>query len=176
MHDDQDWLVEIADVTPLDKKHIQPPKPEIQQRKNHGLTADIPYVVPVDDPEPFNRLEYRSQCLSGARVSVDGKTFSRLKKGEISYASVLDLHGLTEQDAPLHLTHFLQNAVQNGSKCVLVVHGKGQGFGDRGDMGLLKANMVKWLIGNGLVRGFHSCVPRHGGSGALYVLLKKKEE
>jgi len=58
-------------------------------------------------------------------------------------------------------------------RCVRVVHGKASGASDK--PALLKSRVNSWLRQHPEVLGFASCQPRHGGTGAVYVLLKKPQ-
>ena len=68
---------------------------------------------------------------------------------------------------------YLHDAHASGHRCVLIVSGKGKGYGDDGDMGIIKSQMATWLSHHPKVLAFHSAIPRDGGSGAIYVYLKR---
>jgi DNA-nicking Smr family endonuclease len=64
--------------------------------------------------------------------------------------------------------------VADGHRCVLVIHGKGEGAD--GGMGVIKGHIGTWLSQSGHVLAYETAQPRDGGSGALYVLLRKPRE
>jgi DNA-nicking Smr family endonuclease len=53
----------------------------------------------------------------------------------------------------------------------LIVHGKG--YRSRNRLPVIKTLLDRWLRECSQVLAFHSAQPKHGGSGAVYVLLKK---
>lgn len=122
-------------------------------------------------------------------VGIDGNTADRLRRGQVEPQARLDLHGLTERDAHRALVTFLRGARLRKFRLVLVVTGKGgQSVRRRGEdsfdlglemsaRGVLRIMTPRWLKEPGLaeiiadVREAHR---RHGGSGALYVYLRKQ--
>jgi DNA-nicking Smr family endonuclease len=86
----------------------------------------------------------------------------------------LDLHGRTQADAHGALGRFLAGTQAAGCRCLLVVTGKGVESG-----GTLRHMVPRWLNeGPNLERvvAFCPAQPRHGGTGALYVLLRRRRE
>ncbi len=66
------------------------------------------------------------------------------------------------------LNGFLERSASHGRRCVLVVTGKS---------GVLKGEVPRWLNqqpNRGRMIALSQAQPRHGGSGALYVLLKRQ--
>jgi DNA-nicking Smr family endonuclease len=69
---------------------------------------------------------------------------------------------------------FLLNAVRTGLRCVLIVHGRG--LNSPGQVAVLKERVKLWLTRGKLARSvlaFASARSYDGGSGALYVLLRR---
>ena len=95
----------------------------------------------------------------------------RLRRGEYPQEARLDLHGCTVDEARTLLTGFLARARQRGARCVLVVHGKG--FRSPGHAPVLKPRVAYWLAHAPEVTAYVSAQPVDGGTGALYVLLKR---
>lgn len=104
------------------------------------------------------------------RPGLQRKNIRRLKRGEFPVESVLDLHGLRSHEAAQHLEDFISTTLNAGLRCVLIIHGKGYRSENRG--GVLKPFTVNWLKDIAEVLAFCSAVPRDGGTGAVYVLLK----
>jgi DNA-nicking Smr family endonuclease len=94
--------------------------------------------------------------------------------------SVIDLHGMRQEAAHLALLHFLHRAQGSGHTLVLVITGKGgaaAGAGIFEERGVLRRMVPHWLRlpdVRSLVVGFEEASPQHGGSGALYVRLRRK--
>ncbi|MEH6487479.1 Smr/MutS family protein [Hyphomonas oceanitis] len=95
----------------------------------------------------------------------------RVKRGKLVVSATFDLHGHTQATAARALPGFLSNAQADGSRCVLVITGKGR-LGE----GVLKRNFLAWLDtdhARTLVSGYAEAHQRHGGAGAFYVFLRK---
>lgn len=115
-------------------------------------------------------------------TGVDGKTAERLRKGTIEPDARLDLHGLTESTAHRALVTFLRGAAARGARLTLIITGKGARTGTSDEMldplpqGVLKSAVPRWLQEPEFARfvaDVRSAHRRHGGSGALYVYLRK---
>jgi DNA-nicking Smr family endonuclease len=94
---------------------------------------------------------------------------------------VLDLHGMRQTEAHGALHAFLHRARARDHGLVLIVTGKGgagaAGEGAWDDRGVLRRVVPHWLRGPDLrpfVLGFEEAAPRRGGSGALYVRLRRR--
>ena len=113
--------------------------------------------------------------LQAGRIDgVDKRTAQRLRRGQIAIEARLDLHGLTQAEAHHALNGFLGDAQAAGKRGVLVITGKGRA--DQG-YGVLRRAVPHWLNlphNRGRIIAVHDAQPRDGGSGALYVLLKKR--
>lgn len=127
--------------------------------KMDGLSDQ--YVIDVG-PEDF---------LLWGRDGVQDSQLRRLKAGQIPFEGSIDLHGMTVEKARAELWAFLAEAVKLEVRCVRVTHGKSNRLDGRKPM--LKSHVNTWLRQHERVLGFASCHPRHGGAGALYVLLKR---
>ncbi len=114
--------------------------------------------------------EYVEGCVSGINPVILGK----LRCGEFSYQDFVDLHGLNKSEAREKVARFLHESVRKGYRCVLIVHGRGLHSDNKEPV--LKSYIKSWLcrghIGR-MVLAFSSARPCDGGTGALYVLLRK---
>ena len=126
------------------------------------------------------------QATADKGGGLDGRTSERLRRGMLEPEARLDLHGYTESDAHRALLVFLRSAQMRGHKLVLVVTGKGgrapdahEPFDmelDRRSRGVLKTAVPRWLKEPGfafLIAGTRDAHRRHGGTGALYIYLRK---
>lgn len=108
-------------------------------------------------------------------VDIDRRSWARLKRGQVEIERTLDLHGRTQTEAHGALNRFLTMAYAAGLRCVLVVTGKGGGEG----RGILRQMVPRWLgeaTHRPYVLTYCPAQPRHGGDGALYVLLKRRRD
>ena len=110
----------------------------------------------------------------GAVAGMDKRQAQRLKKGRLPIEGRLDLHNMTQAQAHRALDHFLAEAIAQDKRCVLVITGKGRG---REGGGILHSQVPQWLNQPSLrarIVSFSYAQPKDGGTGALYVLLKRK--
>jgi DNA-nicking Smr family endonuclease len=99
----------------------------------------------------------------------------RLARGRAAVDDTLDLHGYRQDQAHRVLRDFLIRAQARGAKLVLVVTGKGR---TAAEPGVLRRAVPLWLEApelRAVVVGFGEATATHGGSGALYVRLRRKE-
>ncbi len=117
-------------------------------------------------------LEQLGEEMSYRRTSLPERTFRRLRRGRFRIEDETDLHGLTAAQARTHLREFIVESAARGHGCVRVIHGKGLRSGPRGPV--LKTHVQRWLAQWDEVLAFVSARARDGGSGAVYVLLRRK--
>ncbi len=99
-------------------------------------------------------------------------TLRKLRHGAWPPRDVLDLHGLTNDEARKLLVEFLHRATQRGLRCVNIIHGKG--WRSEGRDGILKVHTRHWLAQHAQVLAFCEAPANAGGSGAVWVLLRTK--
>jgi len=112
----------------------------------------------------------QGETVAFARGGVRKNIVRKLKRGEYRPAATLDLHGHSASQAERALSRFLPRAFAAGQIALLVVHGKGLRSGQSG--GVLKTVTHRYLKQQPAVQAFCSALPRDGGSGAVYVLLR----
>jgi DNA-nicking Smr family endonuclease len=135
-------------------------------RKAPPRPQPTPPIQPKKPPDPG--------VTPGRTVGVDRRTADRLKRGRLEIDGRIDLHGMTRAAAQDALTAFVVSAAERGQRCVLVITGKGT---FSGGPGVLKQEVPKWLNMAPLrerIVAVTEAQPKHGGAGALYVLLKRK--
>ncbi|MEO1641942.1 MAG: Smr/MutS family protein [Pseudomonadota bacterium] len=96
----------------------------------------------------------------------------RVRRGKQAISASFDLHGFTQDEAWRALPQFLIREQARGSKCVIVITGKG-----RSGEGVLRRNFLHWIDTNEarrLVSGYAPAHQRHGGGGAWYLYLRKR--
>ncbi|MGF1453996.1 MAG: Smr/MutS family protein [Alphaproteobacteria bacterium] len=149
-------------------------------------------VRPDTAPSPPARQSARSQDRgSGTPASafngLDAATARRVRRGRLSVDGRIDLHGMRQDEAHGALNRFIMAANARGWRCVLVITGKGD-RARREDMeavfmarrgqgeGVLKRMVPLWLGQEPLRSRIYSVQAAHqrdGGSGALYIFLKR---
>lgn len=109
-------------------------------------------------------LEYRGH-------GIQHRQFAKLRNGKVHIEAELDLHGMTLAKAEPALSQFLDLCQQQRIRCVRIIHGKG--WGSRDNKPVLKSKLNHWLRQSKAVLAFCSATVEDGGTGALYVLLKR---
>ncbi len=122
-------------------------------------------------------VQFSDEYIQGYVKSINTRTFRRFKNGELSIEAHLDLHGLNSDQARQELLHFMREQYHQGKTCVLLIPGRGKNspLGE----GVLRNEIQVWLTMEPLKRivlAFCSALPRHGGTGALYVLMRNKKK
>ena len=123
-----------------------------------------------DEYEP--RGQPSGDTLVFVRPGLQHSVVRKLKRGEFRISAKLDLHGMTVAAARRRLSLFLRECYENNFRCVHIVHGKGQGSGAEGPV--LKHKLAIWLPQCQEVMAFCSAIRSHGGTGAIYLLLRSK--
>ncbi|MDR3407821.1 MAG: Smr/MutS family protein, partial [Methylovirgula sp.] len=103
----------------------------------------------------------------------------KLARGHMPVDAALDLHGLRQHEAHPALHGFLLRAQHQNAKIVLVVTGKGERAVEGGESGgVLRRAVPIWLRApewRNLVVGFEEAARHHGGAGALYVRVRRRD-
>ncbi len=107
-----------------------------------------------------------------SRPGLQKSVLRRLRRGEYTLTAELDLHGHTVERARPALSAFLDDARRSRHTCVRIVHGKG--LGSPGKRLVLKNKVLHWLRQRDDVLALCSARPFDGGTGAAYVLLRKR--
>ncbi len=174
----------VADAKPLRKR---PGVPEIltQPRKKPIILRPITHPPIEDRPAPPIRAKNRA-----ATSAMDGKNAERLIRGKMEIEARLDLHGYRQDEAQKILADFIRRNHGYGKRCVLVITGKGRSLKNQPEdehsegarfviserKGVLFDLVPGWLAAPDLtpyVVAFSPAQARHGGSGALYVYLRR---
>ncbi len=170
----------MQDVQPLSKKKSgreviprkdtveSPPSRQDDETKYRQYLQDL-----VQGRTEFD-IQFTNEYFQGSIKGLDSKIMHKLKAGQYSPQAHLDLHGLTSEQAWELLVEFIRESYMAGNRCLLVIPGRGK----NSPLGwsVLREQIQSWLTRDPLKRvllAFSTAQPRHGGSGALYVLLRK---
>jgi DNA-nicking Smr family endonuclease len=161
----------MADARPLRTDTVEPPRPRPQAAARFSR-LDEGEVLRESLEAPPHAIEIANgSALHYRRPSVNLKTMRRLARGSMSVQGEVDLHGLNSADAKQALKEFIEHSLVRGHTCIRVVHGKGLGSGHGGPV--LKRKVDQWLRRWESVLAFVSARQADGGTGAVYVLLRK---
>lgn len=146
------------------------PLPELPEEQTQPAAAASRESPPNRAaPEPAQKL------APPPLAPLETRLRQRLARGRLAVDDTLDLHGYRQQEAHRVLRNFLTRAHARGAKLVLVVTGKGR---TAAEPGVLRRAVPLWLESpdlRSIVVGFGEATPTHGGSGALYVRLRRKQ-
>ncbi len=155
----------MRDVEPLAGRNLASDKTDAPPPANTGRAAA--------PPPPPSRPAAMPELRAGIAADLDARTMERLRRGRIRPEARLDLHGMTQHEAHLAVADFIAASRGAGRRCVIVITGRGRA---KLGGGILREQTPRWLNlqpARGSILGFAEAQPRDGGSGALYVLLRK---
>jgi DNA-nicking Smr family endonuclease len=180
--DDGAFFEEMSDVTPIKRavRVVLNPKDHsgkdssLQHRRSAAVTGpavDRNFLADggIEPLDPWYVLEYK-------RPGIQNGVYRKLRQGHYAMDATLDLHRMTVAIARGELCKYVEDCHQLGLRCVSVIHGKGETPTERGKRSILKGCTEHWLRQLDIVQAFHSARPQHGGTGAVYVLLRKGEQ
>lgn len=161
-----------------------------EARAAEGVRPNRPTPVPKDAAEksPAIRKPHPTRHPTPSPhpsppAGIDRRTHKRIAKGTIAIDARVDLHGLTQRQAHARLKSFLAGCHHRGDRHVLVITGKGgwqtdSRIGhDYGERGVLRRVVPHWLAApefRVFVAGFEEAHIAHGGGGAFYVRLRRR--
>ncbi|MGI9281937.1 MAG: DNA endonuclease SmrA [Endozoicomonas sp.] len=175
-YDDQDlFLQEMEGVAPLKSR------PKADLKKNQAMTpgqalrrkaaqAELndPNFLSLDNPkrvQPYDHLAYK-------RSGVQEGVFKKLRLGKYDIEARLDLHNHTAAEARKAVFEFINDCQQHELRSLIINHGRGL---NSNPPAIIKSYVNTWLREMDQVLCFHTALKFHGGSAALYVVLRKSE-
>ena len=144
------------------------------------LHGTLPGPAPVDPPavrapaRPAPSKTPAAKAVPG--TTLDASWDQRLSRGLAQPDRTLDLHGHSLATAYHLLDRRLDQAIAAGARVLLLITGKPRSGGTE-RRGAIRAAVGDWLAASrhaadiAAVRNAH---PRHGGAGALYIVLRRK--
>jgi DNA-nicking Smr family endonuclease len=168
----------MADVRPLRRdSRVDAPAPAAH-RIRPVIDDDAEALALLSDLVTGNGafdISDSTEYVEGAVVGLDPRILKRLRNGEFAYQAILDLHGMSAAAARVEVEQFIMGASAAGHRGLLIVHGRGHGSKD--NVPVLKDRLKSWLargrIGRSIL-AFTSARSADGGTGALYVLLRRR--
>nr|WP_253190619.1 Smr/MutS family protein [Sphingomonas sp. LM7] len=192
------WKRVIATVTPLKPGKAKPvaailPASPLPAKSGAGgrlvaaagpVPAASKPAKPVKPPVSLARADARThpQPLAASREgsgnTLDGSWDRKLSRGIIAPESSIDLHGHSLSAAYDRLDHGLEQAIRQGDRVLLLITGKPpRAESERPHArGAIRAAVGDWLASSrhsDRIAAVRTAHPRHGGSGALYIILRR---
>ena len=109
-------------------------------------------------------------------TTLDGSWDRRLSRGLVAPDASLDLHGHNLATAYDRLDRWLDDSIRAGARLLLLVTGKPPGPAGGVRRGAIRAAVGDWLHASrhaGRIAAVRNAHPRHGGTGALYIVLRR---
>ncbi len=157
----------VGEVTPLKQE---------KTASSHASPQNPIHSSPPElTPEPLYLSDTTWFTISGetplfyCQSALSRSTMHPFKRGQFPIEGKLDLPGKTANQAKEALIYFILKHQQLKHRVLLIVHGKGR----HTDTPILKNLVNHWLPQFPQVLAFVSAVPKDGGVGAVYVLLKR---
>jgi DNA-nicking Smr family endonuclease len=170
------WAKAMVDAKPLKRRgkktetpRPDPTPPETPKKPKKAGRTPLPPPPPSPPTPPAKApVEVGTHLAPG----IDKRTAERFRKGQREIDGRLDLHGMSQDAAWRRLVSTIERAHRDGKRALLVITGKGSAGG-----GVLRTTVPRWLTEaplKPLVLAHAPAQPKDGGSGALYVLLRRK--
>ena len=177
MQDDNLFASEMGDVTPLKRdpreRLVKTETVDASRRRQAAtqMTARSDNFLSDDGVPPLDAW----YVLDFKRPGIQNGVYRKLRLGQYETEARLDLHRYTVAEARRELWSFFKEARRLGLRTLLITHGKGFGNKEKSGSGVLKGYVNRWLQDIDDVQAFHSAQPQHGGTGSVYVLLRKSD-
>ena len=165
-------------VQPIDHEPIHNTANPTREDLARALTKPIKIV---SSAKPINRFDNQDMIHIRQKPlhnGLDGHWEKRLNKGAVIPDISIDLHGAGLQSAYDRLDGALEQARVQKLRVILLVTGRQRQY-DRASgegRGGIRAVMRDWLSASrhsDYIASVRSAHPRHGGAGALYIILRK---
>lgn len=174
------WKKATVNTKPLNKIIIPSTKKKavgVVKTPNVGLGA-----LKEWSHSSFPKIAEALPKVEKSELLMDQKTFAKMTRGRMEPDAKIDLHGYTMAEAFAMLSKFIKRNYQFGHRLVLVITGKGNNRSllpdEKPSTGILRNQVPKWLATpafRNIILQVHMAHLRHGGSGALYVYLRRRK-
>jgi DNA-nicking Smr family endonuclease len=170
---------EMQGVSPLEpdpRGRLGAPAPLPSPRRTRQSDEAEAYAQLADLVEgvgPFDIAD-SDEYVEGLAPGIDRRLLKKLRRGEYALQGHLDLHGMTSEEARGEVERFIEAALAEGKRCVLIIHGRG--LNSKDNVPILKERLKVWLTRGRIARrvlAFATARPVDGGAGAVYVLLRR---
>ncbi|STQ76689.1 DNA endonuclease SmrA [Grimontia hollisae] len=167
----------MADVAPIKHDTVertqqshQPTDAQLaRQLAAQSLSESDPEYLSLD----YAKMVKPDDIVAFKRPGVQDGVFRKLRLGKYDIHARLDLHKYTLKDARDEMLRFLKQCQRMDIRSVIIVHGKGELSNPQA---LMKSYICQWLEQIIDVQCFHSAQRHQGGTGAVYVMIKKSQE
>lgn len=161
----------VGPMDPVKQNKVHHDKPRHSSPRLQRSRDDQEVLANLLSDEYLTEEVQPGDVLSYSATGLQKNVLRKLRRGDYRREVELDLHGLTVEPARQALNQLLAEAKREGWQCIKIVHGKGLRSTNRGPV--LKSRVNTWLQHCGQVLAFCSAPPTDGGTGVVYVLLRR---
>lgn len=174
----------MADVQPLACKghrhldvstHRQPDEKTLEARRQAAALEDEQQLLRwlntenIELLDPLTPLNFH---LEGIQQGV----MQKLRQGRYPPDAQLVLLRKRLDQVRRELSQFMRDAIEAGLRNLLIIHGKSKEKEVASHTNVVRSMIATWLKEYPEVLAYHQASERHGGRGALHVLLRKSPE
>jgi DNA-nicking Smr family endonuclease len=175
-HDKEDGFASfLSDAKPLSKHHHnvhqERPKPLKTPQHEHFDDYEVERIHLTDWDLEKTHVK-SNQIISYKRCHLSKKQWRTFTQGLWRSSYCLDLHGLDRETAWEAVQAYVDDLYCTQQKYGMIVHGKGH-YSEDG-IAYIKNMLAQHLQRLPNILAYHSAMPKDGGAGALYVLIKSK--
>lgn len=169
------WQQLKQSVKPIRKRyHSDAPVRKMKQSTQAAFKPMLDFSA-MNQSQPMQQTPLQQ----GANAGIDRRTATRFTRGKMTIEATLDLHGMPAHLAHQKVANFIHTHYARGSRCVLIVTGKGARDPETGQKGggVLREALPQWLQLEDVrpfVLAYEQAQQQHGGSGAYYILIRRK--
>ena len=153
----------IYDKEPVRCPHKKSKTKKFQSNQNINYENEL--------SEYYEPAEVIDDELFFVRSGIQRGILRKLKRRYSNIKIKLDLHGMTVTAARVAIVEFLHYCQHNNIKYACIIHGKGHDSHQK--QGILKTKVNQWLRARQEVLAFCSAHHSDGGTGAVYILIKR---
>ncbi len=167
----------MGDVTPIHQDTAELKRPAHQLTDAHLARRQAAMWLSEDQPD-YLSIDYApmikpDDVIAFKKDGIQEGVFRKLRLGKYPIQARLDLHKKNLKQAREDILSFLRQCIRMDIRTVIIVHGKGE---RSTPPAMMKSYTANWLTQINDVMCVHSAQPFHGGTGAVYVLLRKSAE
>jgi DNA-nicking Smr family endonuclease len=173
------FLEAMSDVLPITGKKSIIRKSGLNVAPSHPPNTDeievMSYLSDLVSGTAQMDITFSDEYIEGAVQGFSPNLMKKLRQGRFPIQGHIDLHGLTKQEAEGRIREFLIKSNRLGLRCVLLIHGRG--LNSENHIPVLKERIPVWLNRGPIkkiVLAFSTARPYDGGTGAIYVLLRRR--
>ncbi len=171
--DEEFWLEAVKDIKPIFSNQAVS-----REKKIKPVQKEKVYYAVKQEFSTYSK--FLDDFENGG---IDKSTMRKFKREEFRVEAVLDLHGLTEDEAFAKVDSFIPQSYALGRRCVMIITGKGIRVHPDEDIfaakGVLRKQVPQWLNMarlRAMILIYKHPSEKMGGSGALYILLRRNKE